>query len=272
MSRIVAKLSELRAAGRKALIPYLMAGDPSPTASVPLLHALVAAGADIIELGTPFSDPMADGAVIQRANERALAQQVNLTGTLAIAAEFRATDAHTPLVVMGYLNPIEAMGYPQFVAAAARAGVDAVLIVDMPPEEGGELAPMLRQAGIDTIFLLAPTTSDPRIRRIDSVAQGYLYYVSLKGVTGAANLDLAEVRQRVAHLRGLTTLPIMVGFGVRSAAHAAAVAGIADGVVVGSALIQLIEQRLTEPAAIQPALCDLLRAMRQAMDAVEATV
>lgn len=272
MSRIAATLDQIRRQGRKALVPYLMAGDPAPERTVPLLHAMVAAGADLIELGAPFSDPMADGPVIQRASERALAHKMNLRKTLALAAEFRGVDTRTPLVLMGYLNPIEAMGYAAFVEAARDAGIDGVLTVDMPPEESGELVALLESAGIDPIYLLAPTSTDGRVIQADRLARGYLYYVSLKGVTGAGHLDTAEVQGRLAHLRTLTRLPLLVGFGVKSADTAAAMARVADGVVVGSALISLIENHLDHPDRVEPAIRQLLAAMREALDRVPAEV
>src|SRR5690554_2506770 len=201
MSRIAARFEALRRSGRKALVPYVTAGDPRPSVTVPLMHAMVAAGADIIELGVPFSDPMADGPVIQRASERALAHHVTLHDVLDMAAAFRQRDNETPVVFMGYLNPVEAMGYEAFARAASAAGLDVVLTVDMPPEEATPLAGALEAEGIDPIFLVAPTTGAERLRTIGAAARGFIYYVSLKGVTGAANLDVAAVRSRVADIR-----------------------------------------------------------------------
>jgi len=241
MSRIAAAFDALRRAGRKALIPYLTAGDPSPALTVPLLHALVEAGADVLELGVPFSDPMADGPVVQRAGERALRHGVGLGGVLAMAREFRARDAGTPLVLMGYVNPIEAMGEERFVAGAAAAGVDGVVVVDYPPEECAAFAARARAAGIDPIFLLAPTSTEARIRAVARLASGYLYYVSLRGITGAAHLDVADVAAHLPKLRAATALPIGVGFGIRDAASARAVAEVADAVVIGSRIIQELE-------------------------------
>jgi len=242
MSRLAGCFERLRASGRKALIPYVTAGDPSPTLTVPLLRAMVQAGADVIELGVPFSDPMADGPVIQRASERALAHHVSLHGVLDLVREFRRGDAATPVVLMGYLNPVEAMGYAAFAAAAADAGVDGVLTVDLPPEEAGGLLGALEAHGLDPIFLVAPNTTAERLRRISAAARGFIYYVSLKGVTGAAHLDIESVRGKVAEMRRCTALPIGVGFGIRDAAAAAAVADVADAVVIGSALVKIIEE------------------------------
>jgi tryptophan synthase alpha chain len=267
MSRITPCFQALRRAGRKALIPYITAGDPHPELTVTLLHALVKAGADIIELGVPFSDPMADGPVIQKACERALAQGMSLRRVLTLVQEFRRDNLHTPLVLMGYLNPIEAMGYKRFAQTAAEVGVDGVLTVDMPPEEAWELLATLQAADIDPIFLLAPTSPPERMQKIAALARGYIYYVSLKGVTGAATLNVNDVRQKLATIRRYTDLPVGVGFGIKDAAAAAAVARLADAVVVGSALVSHIEQLTSEPERLQAEIVTLLSAMRQAMDA-----
>jgi len=273
MSRIQACLAKLKSEGRKALIPYVTAGDPDRDLTVPLMHAMVAAGADIIELGVPFSDPMADGPVIQRASERALEHHVSLRDVLAMVAEFRATNSDTPVVVMGYLNPVEIMGYETFAAAAAAAGVDGALTVDLPPEEADDLVAALRGQQIDPIFLLAPTTNDERIRRICSTASGYVYYVALKGVTGAGHLDIGSVAQKLQQIRAQTEIPVGVGFGIKDAASAARVAAVADAVVVGSALVQKVEQAqdLTAGAAqhakIINEITGTLAQMRAAMDA-----
>jgi tryptophan synthase alpha chain len=270
MSRITARFQVLRRAGRKALIPYITAGDPRLELTVPLLHALVKAGADIIELGVPFSDPMADGTVIQRACERALAQGMSLHQVLAMVQAFRRDDQDTPLVLMGYLNPIEAMGYQAFAGAAAEAGVDGVLTVDMPPEEARELLTVLKAVDIDPIFLLAPTSSPERIQKVVALAHGYVYYVSLKGVTGAATLNVNDVQQKLATIRRYTDLPVGVGFGIRDAAAAAAVARLADAVVVGSALVARIESLAGEPERLLIEVGALLSSLRQAMDAGQA--
>lgn len=267
MSRITQCFQQLRSQGRKALIPYITAGDPAPELTVPLAHALVNAGADIIELGVPFSDPMADGPVIQRASERALRHRVSLRHVLEMVREFRKTDSRTPIVLMGYLNPVEIMGYGVFARAAEEAGVDGVLTVDMPPEEAGSLLAELRQHRIDPIFLLAPTTSDERVLSICRAASGYVYYVSIKGVTGAGHLDTEAVYRKVAHLRGLTDLPIGVGFGIKDGATARAISQAADAVVVGSALVGQIELNLHDHNAILKAVTGLLASMRGAMDA-----
>lgn len=267
MSRIQRRFEQLRSAGRKALIPYITAGDPEPGATVPMLHALVAAGADILELGVPFSDPMADGPVIQKACERALQHGTSLRRVLAMVQAFRRDDPDTPLVLMGYLNPIEAMGARAFVTAAREAGVDGVLIVDLPPEEAGELAGLFAEAGIDPIFLLSPTTTPARMDQIAALARGYVYYVSLKGVTGAASLDVADVARHLDAIREHTALPLGVGFGIKDPAAAAAVSRVADGVVVGSALVSRMAELAAEPERMRREVAGLLAGMRQAMDA-----
>ena len=267
MSRIAARFAELKRAGRTALVPYLTAGDPGRQATVPLMHTLVAAGADALELGVPFSDPSADGPVIQAACERALAAGTTLKDVLAMVREFRARDAATPVILMGYLNPMEAMGAETFVAAAADAGVDGVLTVDMPPEEAEPLAGLLRAKGMDPIFLLAPTTDAARIRRISETASGFIYYVSFKGVTGAARLDVAEVRERLAMVRRSTPLPVGVGFGIRDAASAAALAGAADAIIVGSAIVSRIAEHKDDPARAAAILGAFVGELRSAVDA-----
>lgn len=241
MSRIRATFEQLAKSRRKALIPFVTAGDPDPGVSVALMHALVAAGADVIELGVPFSDPMADGPVIQRASDRALRHGVGLDRVLGFVREFRATNRTTPVVLMGYANPIEAMGAARFVEQAERVGVDGVLVVDYPPEECEAFAALVRSHGMDLIFLLAPTSSDARIARVARLASGYVYYVSLKGVTGAGHLDLTEVAEKIPRIRRQTGLPVGVGFGIRDAATAKAVAQFADAVIIGSAIIQQME-------------------------------
>ncbi len=266
MNRIDRRFQALRRSGRKALIPYITAGDPHPDVTVPMLHALVAAGADLIELGVPFSDPMADGPIIQKACERALAQGMSLRGVLELVREFRRADNETPLVLMGYLNPIERMGHETFAIAARDAGVDGVLTVDLPPEEAAELAELLKAAGIAPIFLLAPTSSTQRIRQAAQLARGYLYYVSLKGVTGSAALDVAEVADKLATIRTCTELPLGVGFGIKDPPTAAAIAEIADAVVVGSALVVKMGERAAEPERMRQEVVALVAAIRQAMD------
>ena len=240
MSRIAATFQKLRAERRSALIPFVTAGDPAPAQTVPVMHALVAGGADVIELGVPFSDPMADGPVIQRSSERALKHGVGLRDVLGYVAEFRRADASTPVVLMGYANPIERMGLADFVKRATVAGVDGVLIVDYPPEESAPWLEALAHAPIDPIFLLSPTSSDERIERVAKVARGYIYYVSLKGVTGAANIDTAGVEAMIRRIRAHTNVPVGVGFGIRDGETARRVAGIADAVVIGSRVVQAL--------------------------------
>jgi len=268
MSRIAARFQARHEAGRKVLIPYITAGDPEPGTTVPLMHAMVAAGADIIELGVPFSDPMAEGPVIQKAMERALTHQVTLDDVLDMVSEFRVQDQDTPVILMGYLNPIEVTGYAAFAAKAAEAGVDGVLTVDLPPEEGEDYVASLQQQGIDRIFLISPTTDENRMRVVSQASSGFIYYVSLKGVTGAANIDTKAVRDRVSAIHKLTDLPVGVGFGIRDAASAAAVAAEADAVVVGSALVRRIEENVASADNISTAVTALLSEMRQAMDSI----
>lgn len=269
MSRIAGRFAELRATGRKALIPFVTAGDPEPGVTVPLMHALVAAGADILELGVPFSDPMADGPVIQAACERALVHHTSLRHVLEMVREFRARDAETPVVLMGYLNPIEVMGYETFAHAAAKAGVDGVLTVDLPPEEAHDLVQALQSVTLDPIFLLSPTSSGARMDRISAVASGFIYYVSIKGVTGSSRLDVSAVAGKVSEIRGHTGLPVGVGFGIRDAEAAAQVAAVADAVVVGSALVSRVPELLMTPDRIPETLAAVLAEMRAAMDAVQ---
>ncbi|EZQ19942.1 tryptophan synthase subunit alpha [Pseudomonas sp. G11-1] len=266
MSRIQQCFDALRASGRKALIPYVTAGDPNPEMTLPLMHELVEAGVDVIELGIPFSDPMADGPVIQLAMERALAHNVSLRQVMEMVREFRTTNQTTPVVLMGYLNPMERMGYETFAREAAAAGIDGVLTVDLPPEEAEEVAPLFREHGLDCIFLLAPTTTLARARKICEHASGYVYYVSLKGVTGSAALNVTEVADKLAQLRTVTDLPIGVGFGIRDGASAAAVAGVADGVVVGSVLVNQIAAHVGEPEQARAGITAVIREMRAAMD------
>ena len=242
MSRIQQVFTTLKQQGRKALIPYITAGDPHPGLTVDLMHELARTGADVIELGVPFSDPMADGPVIQRASERALAHHVTLNHVLEMVQSFRTKNTATPVVLMGYANPVEAMGVERFADRAKAAGVDGVLTVDYPPEECGDFVRMLKARNIDPIFLLSPTTEPARVQTIVDMASGFVYYVSLRGVTGAQNLDIADVAKHIAIIRKKTGLPIGVGFGVRDAATARAIAEVADAVVVGSRMVQAIEQ------------------------------
>lgn len=265
MSKIQATFERLQAQGRKALIPFITAGDPDPALTVPLMHTLVEAGADIIELGVPFSDPMADGPTIQRASERALAKGVSLRQVLGMVANFRADNNETPVVLMGYANPIEAMGVEQFAAAAFDAGVDGVLVVDYPPEESAEFAKAMNANALDPIFLLAPTSTEKRIAQVAELASGYVYYVSLKGVTGSGALDTAEVGAMLPRIRQHVHIPVGVGFGIRDAETARAIGQVADAVVIGSRLIQQIENQPHERVAA--AAADFLRPMRAALDA-----
>lgn len=265
MSRIQSTFAALSAQGRKGLIPFITAGDPEPGLTVALMHALVEGGADVIELGVPFSDPMADGPVIQRASERALANGVSLTQVLGWVREFRQRDASTPVVLMGYANPIERMGDRAFAQAAREASVDGVLVVDYPPEECESFAALMREHGIDPIFLLAPTTTDARIAQVAKVASGYLYYVSLKGVTGSGALDLDSVAARLPVIKRHANLPVGVGFGIRDAQTARAIASVADAVVIGSRLVQLLEEAPREQAV--QSLRSFIAEIRTALDA-----
>jgi len=264
MSRIASCFAALKAQNRKALIPYIMAGDPSPDVTVPLLHEIVAAGADLIELGLPFSDPMADGPVIALAAERALAGGTSTLKALEMVAEFRKTNTTTPIILMGYLNPVEIIGYEAFVARAAAAGVDGLLMVDLPPEESGALGEILAKHAIDPIFLLAPTTTDARIEHVVNAARGYVYYVSLKGVTGSSALNTAEVDARIRQIKAKTDLPIGVGFGIHDRATAQAVGAAADGVIVGTALVRSFAEHA--PADAIKAITTKIKELRLALD------
>ena len=265
MSRIESTFKELKQQGRKALIPFVTAGDPNPSLTVPLMHGLVEAGANILELGVPFSDPMADGPTIQRASERALKHQVGLRDVLAMVADFRKTNGSTPVVLMGYANPIEVMGHEKFAKAAAESGVDGVLTVDYPPEECVEFSAILEKHGMDPIFLLSPTTLDSRVEQVSKLARGFIYYVSLKGVTGAAHLDMQDVSRHISELRKFVTLPIGVGFGIRDPQIARQMAEFADAVVVGSRFVQEIEN--SDEATVVQNLTRLAKQFRDAMDA-----
>lgn len=265
MSRIQTTFATLKQSGKKALIPFITAGDPHPDQTVAMLHGLVKSGADLIELGVPFSDPMADGPVIQRASERALVHKVGLRHVLAMVKEFRQQDDRTPIILMGYANPIEAMGIEKFADAAKDAGIDGMLTVDYPPEESTEFNAMLKARDIDPVFLLSPTTDKARVDIIVNQASGFIYYVSLKGVTGSKNLDIVEVADRVASIRSQTNLPIGVGFGVRDAATAKAVASVADAVVVGSRMVQEVEISTADNVVAN--LMALTAELRAAIDA-----
>ena len=266
MSRIAARFASLRAQECTALIPFVTAGDPHPGATVPVMHAMVDAGADLIELGVPFSDPMADGPVIQRASERALAAGMTFARVLDIVREFRTRDGETPVVLMGYLNPLEAAGYAAAAERAAAVGVDGILTVDLPPEEAQEFVRELRARGIDPVFLVSPTSSDERIARICGKASGFVYYVSLKGVTGAATLDVDDVAVRMARIRRVTDLPVGVGFGIHDGTSAARIARVADAVVVGSAVVSRVETNAGSPDALPGILAEFVGELRKAMD------
>jgi tryptophan synthase alpha chain len=265
MSRIHTVMSALAAQHKKGLIPFITAGDPAPEMTVPLMHALVAGGADIIELGVPFSDPMADGPVIQRASDRALAHGVSLRHVLQFVREFRVTNTTTPVVLMGYANPIERMGMDLFIRSAQESGVDGVLVVDYPPEECEEFAAAMKAAGLDAIFLLAPTSTDERIEKLGKIASGYVYYVSLKGVTGSGQLDLGAVEAMIPRIRKHVSVPVGVGFGIRDAATAKAIASVSDAVVIGSRIIQELENTPREQAV--DAVRTFVASIRAALDA-----
>jgi tryptophan synthase alpha chain len=267
MSRIKTTFDALKAQGKKALIPYITGGDPLKEATVPMMHALVDAGSDIIELGVPFSDPMADGPTIQLACERALEHGTSLRDVLAMVKEFRTTNTETPVVLMGYLNPVEAMGYQTFVDRAVEAGVDGVLMVDLPPEEACDVDSIFKEAGLDVVYLIAPTTTDKRIESIGKSGSGYVYYVSLKGVTGSKALDVDDVARNLERIRAHVTIPVGVGFGIQDGETAAKVAAISDGVIVGSALVNRIAANATNPKQAQAEVSDIIRSMRTAMDA-----
>ncbi len=264
MSRIAATFVKLKSANRKVLIPFITAGDPDPATTVPLMNALTQSGADIIELGVPFSDPMADGPTIQRSSEQALKHHTSLKMVIEAVSRFRQADSATPVVLMGYANPIEALGYERFAETAGKAGVDGVLVVDYPPEESSGLTAELNKRSIDSIFLLSPTTEEARMEKVGRVASGYIYYVSLKGVTGAATLDLDEVGRRIPQLRSHIKLPIGVGFGIRDGQTARAVARISDAVVIGTRLVQEIEQ--SAPDQLIGNVKALVGGIRKAMD------
>ncbi|RKP57501.1 tryptophan synthase subunit alpha [Pararobbsia silviterrae] len=265
MSRIEKTFAALAAQGRKGLIPFITAGDPDPARTVEFMHALVKGGADVIELGVPFSDPMADGPVIQRSSERALARGVSLRRVLDDVRTFRTSNATTPVVLMGYANPIERMGVDAFAKAASEAGVDGVLVVDYPPEESHEFAAKLGEFDLDPIFLIAPTSLDERIAAVGQIARGYVYYVSLKGVTGAGNLDVSSIASKIPAIQSRVPVPVGVGFGIRDAESARRVAEHSDAVVIGSRIVQLLEQ--AAPEAAVPALIEFVAGVRAALDA-----
>jgi len=270
MSKIQTTFERLQAAGRKALIPFITAGDPELALTVPLMHGLVAGGADVIELGVPFSDPMADGPTIQRASERALAQGMSLRKVLDAVRTFRQDDATTPVVLMGYANPIEAMGAETFVDAAVAAGVDGVLVVDYPPEECFSFAERCRATGLDPIFLLAPTSTEQRFADVAKAGSGYIYYVSLKGVTGSGNLDFDEVARRIPQIRSAVGMPVGVGFGIRDAESAKRIGAVADAVVIGSRIIEELERSPREQAVAN--VTAFIAGIRSALDSLDTTL
>lgn len=265
-SRISTRFKERLDAGKKLLIPYITAGDPRPETTVPLMHEMVKAGADIIELGVPFSDPAAEGPVIQKAMERALEHGTSLRDVLEMVAEFRKMDSETPVIVMGYLNPIEVIGYSEFAEKASTAGVDGVLTVDIPPEEADDYISAFKNKGLDTIFLVAPTTNEERIAKICQAGAGFIYYVSVKGVTGAGHLNTEEVSDKVEQIKRFTKLPVGVGFGIKDADSAHRVAAVADAVVVGSAIVKRIEENVSDSGKINASVCELIKELRDGID------
>lgn len=267
MSRIEKRFSELASQGKKGLIPFITAGDPEPGITVPLMHAMVESGADLIELGVPFSDPMADGPVIQKANQRALAHNTSLHDVFDMVREFRRQDNATPVLFMGYLNPIEAMGYEEFVTAAIDAGVDGILIVDLPPEEASEFNELLYRSDIDPVYLLAPTTTSQRMDVISLEARGFVYYVSIRGVTGAADLDYDEIQRSINEIRKHTRLPVGVGFGINSPERAVKIGKSADAVVIGSAIVRMMEDYNGNSAEVIESISRFIREVREALDA-----
>ncbi|NOX43461.1 MAG: tryptophan synthase subunit alpha [Gammaproteobacteria bacterium] len=268
MSRIENKFNSVKDKASTALIPYITAGDPKPQYTVKMMHTLVEAGADFLELGVPFSDPMADGPVIQRASERALKHKVSLNDVFDMVKLFRQKDNETPVILMGYLNPIEVMGYTLFAKSAAAAGVDGIITVDMPPEEGADYLSALYQHEIAPIFLTAPTSTDQRIQTISGAGRGFIYYVSFKGITGASHLDVSSVEMNLKRIRAQTDLPVVVGFGIKDAASAAEVAKIADAVVVGSAVINKVEENMDSEEMIMSSISGLITQMKKAIDDV----
>jgi tryptophan synthase alpha chain len=268
LGRITDCFQRLADSGHKALVVYVVAGDPTPEITVPLMHTMVANGATIIEVGVPFTDPEAEGPVIQLAHERAMRHRISLRDTIKMVATFREQDQTTPVVLMGYINPIEAMGYEKFASLAAEAGVDGTILVNVPPEEGLVLDTALLAKGIDPVYLLAPTTPEARARMIFERSRGFTYYVSLKGTTGAGNLDVGEVKGRVAGFKAYATTPVVVGFGIKDGVTAAQVAQVSDGAVVGTAIVSLMAAHEQHPEQLHEAVGELVQEMRTAMDAV----
>ena len=268
MSRLTSRVDKISASGGKALVAYLVAGDPEKEFTEGLMHAMVNSGVDIIELGVPFTDPEAEGPVIQLAHERALKAGTSLKDCLSIVAAFRASDNETPIILMGYVNPIEKMGYETFATEASKSGVDGTIIVNLPPEESADLAIAFESHNLDSVYLLAPTTTDERARFVTSRSRGFVYYVSLKGTTGSSNLDLDDIEAKLSRFREISPLPIMVGFGIKDAASAAAVAKISDGVVVGSAIVNLMLEYQIDQNLVVEKVSELLGGMRKAIDAI----
>ncbi|UQB42851.1 tryptophan synthase subunit alpha [Thiomicrospira microaerophila] len=265
VNRISHRLSSLKQHGKTALIPYITAGDPYPDLTVEIMHLLVDEGADLIELGVPFSDPMADGPVIQKAVERALAHQVSLKQVLSMVSRFREQDKLTPVILMGYLNPVEAMGFENFARYAQEAGVDGVLTVDMPPEESEGYAEALELHELERIFLVSPTTPESRLTAVNHLGSGFVYYVSLKGVTGKGTLDASDVASHVTQLRAKVNLPVGIGFGIRDADSAYTMAKLGDAVIIGSALVSQVEKHFGDPSATKQALVEQMRIFKQAI-------
>ena len=266
MGMLSEKLKSLVANNKKALVAYIVAGDPEPGATIPLMHRLVASGVDVIELGVPFSDPEAEGPVIQLAHERALAHNVSLSNCLEMAAEFRQSDKETPIVLMGYLTPVEAMGYENFAVRAAKAGVNGTIIVNLPPEEAVGMSAFLEANDIEPVYLLAPTTTDERAQMICRASKGFVYYVSLKGTTGAGNLDIGDVMEKMDRFKKLSHLPIMVGFGVSDGPGARAVAQVSDGAVVGSAIVKLMAEHKDDLKKLNDEVGQFVSEIRSAID------
>jgi tryptophan synthase alpha chain len=268
VSRLTRRVNEIKTSGGKALVAYLVAGDPNKEATVGLMHAMVDSGVDVIELGVPFTDPEAEGPVIQLAHERALKVGTSLRDCLSMVADFRQSDNETPIVLMGYVNPIEKMGYESFASEASKSGVDGTIIVNLPPEESADLALSFETHGLDSVYLLAPTTTDERARFVTSRSRGFVYYVSLKGPTGSSNLDFDDIQDKLSRFKAISPLPIMVGFGIKDASSAAAVAKISDGAVVGSAIVSLMLEHQKDQKIVIEKVSELLRGMRKAIDAV----
>lgn len=269
MNRFEERFSTLEKSGKKALVVYIVAGDPVPGITVDLMHKMVSSGASIIELGVPFTDPEAEGAVIQLAHERALRSGVTLTDTMAMAQEFRKQDTKTPIVLMGYVNPIEAMGYDVFVEKAVTAGIDGTIIVNLPPEEGETLGRAMTEHGLSPIYLLSPTTLEARAKMICEQSRGFVYYVSLKGTTGASNLNYPEIEQRVAKFQKMTRTPILVGFGIKDAESAGKISKFADGAVVGTAIVKIVADNESQPDVILKEVGELISSIREGMDSAQ---